>query len=132
MKNSRRSPSRPKSERGAVALEFGLILPILLMLVMGIIEFGRAYNTVISLNGAAREGARVLALCGTSSPCNGVVEAVENSAALDLADNAVTEEPCANAGEPASVLVDKDFDSLIPYLPFSITLTGKGTMRCGL
>ncbi|MFZ9894988.1 MAG: TadE/TadG family type IV pilus assembly protein [Burkholderiaceae bacterium] len=125
-------PNPKRCEKGAVALEFALILPTLLILVMGIIEFGRAYNTVISLNGAAREGARVLALCGTSSPCEGVVEAVENSAVLDLADDAVSEEPCASAGDPASVLVDKDFDSLIPYLPFSITLTGKGTMRCGL
>lgn len=119
-------------ERGAVALEFALILPILVMLMFGIVEFGRAYNTIISLNGAAREGARVLALCGTTTPCTGVDVAVENALALDLDANAVVPDPCPAAGDPAVVTVSKQFDSLIPYLPFSITLKGKGTMRCGL
>ncbi len=43
-------------------VEFAIILPLLLMLLMGIIEFGRAYNTQISIQAAAREGARELAL----------------------------------------------------------------------
>ena len=47
-----------RSERGAVAVEFALVLPILLMLLVGIMEFGKAYNTQISLTHTARETAR--------------------------------------------------------------------------
>jgi Flp pilus assembly protein TadG len=45
-------------ERGAVALEFALIVVILLMIVAAVIEFGKAYTEVQVLTGAAREGAR--------------------------------------------------------------------------
>ena len=51
-----------KNERGASAVEFALILPILVILVFGIIEFGIAYNNYISITHAAREGARLAAV----------------------------------------------------------------------
>ena len=35
------------SERGAVAVEFALLAPVLIMLLLGIMEFGRAYNAQI-------------------------------------------------------------------------------------
>lgn len=44
--------------RGAAALEFALVLPILLMLVFGTIDFGYMINRTTVLNNAAREGAR--------------------------------------------------------------------------
>ncbi len=47
---------RFRSESGAAAVEFALVVPILLLLVLGIIEFGRAYNIQNSLSAAAREG----------------------------------------------------------------------------
>lgn len=50
------------SERGAVAVEFALLAPILVMLLLGITEFGRAYNVQSSLSSAAREGVRVMAI----------------------------------------------------------------------
>ena len=50
------------SERGAVAVEFAILAPVLVMLLLGIMEFGRAYNAQISLTNAAREGVRVMAI----------------------------------------------------------------------
>jgi Flp pilus assembly protein TadG len=50
------------SERGAAAVEFAILLPLLLMLVLGTIEFGRAYNAQITLTNAARDGVRVMAI----------------------------------------------------------------------
>jgi Flp pilus assembly pilin Flp len=50
-----------KSDRGASLIEFALILPFLLALVLGIIEFGWIYTGYISVTGAAREGARLAA-----------------------------------------------------------------------
>ena len=51
-----------KSEKGASAVEFALILPILVILVFGIVQFGIAYNNYIALTHAAREGARLAAV----------------------------------------------------------------------
>ena len=56
------------TERGAVAVEFALLAPVLVMLLLGIMEFGRAYNTQISLSSAAREGVRVMAISNNPPP----------------------------------------------------------------
>lgn len=47
-----------RDERGALIVEFGLIVPILFILVFGIVDFGRAYFTMNNLAAAVREGAR--------------------------------------------------------------------------
>ena len=49
---------RRREERGAAALEFALIVPILIALVFGIADFGWAINRDTMVNNAAREGAR--------------------------------------------------------------------------
>jgi len=50
------------ADRGAAAVEFALLLPLLLLIVFGIIDFGRALNAQITITQAAREGARLDAL----------------------------------------------------------------------
>lgn len=47
-----------RNEKGQALVEFALVLPLLLALVCGIIDFGWIYYNQISLNNAAREGAR--------------------------------------------------------------------------
>ena len=47
-----------KHESGQSLVEFALVLPILVMLIMGLIEFGWIFNGQITLTSAAREGAR--------------------------------------------------------------------------
>ncbi len=49
-------------ERGAVAVEFALILPVLLLILVGTIEWGRTYSQYQVFQGAAREGARCAAV----------------------------------------------------------------------
>jgi hypothetical protein len=50
------------ADRGAAAVEFALLLPFLLLIVLGIIDFGRMLNAQETLTQAAREGARLVAL----------------------------------------------------------------------
>ena len=47
-----------KDTRGQALLEFALILPILLLLILGIVEFGRAWNLAQMMSDVTREGAR--------------------------------------------------------------------------
>lgn len=51
-------PKRDDRQRGAAAVEFAIIVPLLLSLVLGVIDFGMALGQSVSLQGAAREGAR--------------------------------------------------------------------------
>ncbi len=50
---------RAREERGASLVEFALILPLLMLFVFGIIEFGGTYNNFVSLRNGVREGARL-------------------------------------------------------------------------
>jgi Flp pilus assembly protein TadG len=54
--------SEAKNQRGASAVEFAIILPILVMILFGMFQFGIAYNNWIALTHAAREGARLAAV----------------------------------------------------------------------
>ena len=53
---------RPRDQRGAAAVEMAIVLPILILLVFGIIEWSIYFNRLQGLQAAAREGARVAAL----------------------------------------------------------------------
>jgi Flp pilus assembly protein TadG len=47
-----------REEHGAAAVEFALLLPLLVLLLFGSIQFGAAFNTRIQATNAAREAAR--------------------------------------------------------------------------
>ena len=57
---------RIRNEKGAALLETAITIPIILLISVGIFEFGRAYQTWQVLTNAAREGARVAILSGTT------------------------------------------------------------------
>jgi len=84
-----------KSERGAAFLEFAVVAPFLIFLVMGIIEFGWIFNGYIIVTGAAREGGR-LAIMGQEFSV--IEEAVERHAAFftDVQGGSIKVKPLAN------------------------------------
>lgn len=55
---------RMRSERGAALVEAAMIMPLIMLISVGIFEFGRAYQTSQVLTNAAREGARLAVLEG--------------------------------------------------------------------
>lgn len=56
-----------KGERGSALIEAALTLPLLLLVSVGIFEFGRAFQTWQVLTNAAREGARIAVLPGAAA-----------------------------------------------------------------
>jgi Flp pilus assembly protein TadG len=57
-------PSRWRSARGAELIEFAIVVPLLLLLLAGIFDFGMMFRTFEAVTNAAREGARVGVLPG--------------------------------------------------------------------
>jgi Flp pilus assembly protein TadG len=134
-------PRRKDGDRGAAAVEFALCLPLLLLLVFGIIDFGRALNAQLTLTQAAREGVRLAAL-GYS---NGAVAARAQAAAPELSGVTVTvTAACAPGAGPttdAQVNVSYSFSFVTPVGAIAglvggggfgspITLTAQGVMPC--
>jgi Flp pilus assembly protein TadG len=59
-----RGPARWSGESGAELIEFALVLPLLLLMMLGIIDFGFLFQRYEVITNAAREGARVAILPG--------------------------------------------------------------------
>ncbi len=118
-------------------MEFALVLPILLLLVFGIIDFGRAYNAKIELAGAAREGVRIWA---TSENFSRAEEAARNATpGLESARLTVPPPTACTYGDPTTLTIEYRFSYITPLPAFlsgsntstsDITLTGTGVMRC--
>ena len=53
-----------KAERGAELIEFALVFPLLLLIVLGIVDFGFMFQRLEVVTNAAREGARLAVLPG--------------------------------------------------------------------
>ena len=120
-------------ERGAALVEFAIILPILLTLVFGIIEFGRAYEVKVQLTGGVREGARALALGKTPAQANQAVIDATPGLNLGSATFSNTSCPAGGADGNATVKITYSLPSLTPLVPSGkINLTATGVMRCGL
>lgn len=123
-----------KRDRGAAMIELALILPILIMLLVGIISFGRAYSAQLSIAGAAREGARVLALGGTNSAVDNAVNGTKGAASV----TSIAKTPCpvnstGSSTSFATVVVHASFSFDIPFVPLGTrTFSASASMRCGL
>ncbi|MFC9332672.1 TadE family protein [Arthrobacter sp. NPDC057009] len=122
------------NERGAVAVEFALLAPILIMILLGVMEFGRAYNAQITLSNAAREGARVMAIeKDQSKAVTAVTHAAANLNPMTIEftsfPNTTTPTNCP-AKSQVTVIVKYSLNTMTGIAgPFA--MQGKGTMLCG-
>lgn len=69
-----------RDERGSPAVEFALIAPVLILLLLGIVQFGFAFYTYNEMMNGAREGARRLAV-GAEYPS--AIQRAKDTMALD-------------------------------------------------
>jgi Flp pilus assembly protein TadG len=127
--------SADRQDRGAAAVEFALVLPLLLLVICGIVDFGRAYNAQVTLTQAAREGARLAALGQPD------VVSRTQAAAIPLTGVTVTGSSCP-AGSTADAVVEVSYTlSFVTPLAAlaglfgsgfgdSVAMSGRGVMRC--
>lgn len=110
-----------RDDRGVVALEIVLALPVLLGLVIGAVILGNYLSVVTQTSGLARDGARAAAL---RQPLP--------------ADTIVIGTPCPNPSDPTTFVTVQATKPVtlrtIPFLPITVlpeTRSETVTMRCG-
>jgi Flp pilus assembly protein TadG len=114
-----------------------LIMPVLLLLIFGMIDFGRMLNAQITLTQAAREGARAQA--AGVAPAPRVLEASQNLKGVRI-DAGPACAPGATITDSATVTTTYDFEFVTPIAALAALfgpgmsgthqLTAKGVMPC--
>lgn len=120
-------------DRGAAAVEMALVLPLLLLLVFGIIDFGRIFTAEIQLSQAAREGVRLqaLQLPGFQARAKAAAPMLKDS--MSVTPGAI----CSPTSLPTAVAAVTTtwtatgliITSFIPGIPTTYSQTAE--MRCG-
>src|SRR3954451_25079589 len=91
---------REQKEKGQALVEFAVILPVLLMVLWGIFQFGIAFNDYIQVTSAAREGARKAAVSrslGAGAASSAAISAAQAVAPdLHLSASQITVTPANN------------------------------------
>lgn len=127
---------RLRGQRGAVAVEFALIMVPLFLMVIGAIEFGRVYSQLQVYQGAAREGARCAAVQASGLSTCTVQDAIATHLAGSTypAPSTVNQSiTCTNATRGQTVVVswEQPFELDIPFWgDMTFTRTISGAFRC--
>ena len=117
-------------KRGASAVEFAIIAPLLIALLFGIMEFGWFFFTQANLAGAAREGAREMAISNIESDAKTRAVNAAQPTSVKLSEVAVLPSSCS-AGANVKVTVKVTYSALTGMFGKNFTATGTGVMRCG-
>ncbi len=125
------SAAAPRGDRGTAAVEAALVLPVLLLLIMGIIDLGRAFATKQEVTHAAREAVRVYAV--THDPEEAAQAFAVGTTGLSCSAPTISPQPCIE-GEPVTVSGSCDFNFITPLgngLPGLNQIGSTAVMRCG-
>ena len=125
-----------RNNRGQSMVEFALVLPLLLLILGGLIDFGRVFNQSMIVTAAAREGARAAAVGESASvAANAAAAAKAYAAAIDQGGLQVSVNPTAPAsGDRMTVTVTNPvtiyFPGMAVFFPSNpYTVRGVATMR---
>lgn len=123
-----------RNNRGQTLVEIALVLPILLLIISGIIEFGRVFNAYLTLTHSSREGARAGAV---GKPDTEITEIVKTASyPLDSDNLTIQINPVESSRTRGSTITVEINSSVSIYTPFISSLiqnpfpvSGKTTMR---
>ncbi|MFG1926782.1 TadE/TadG family type IV pilus assembly protein [Cryptosporangium sp. NPDC048952] len=122
-------------ERGAAAIELAIIMPILLVMIFGIIDFGRVINTQMTLTEASREAARALAFGQTPANTLARAQLVTGTTDTQIASSTACP-PTATVANTASVTLKQTYTYITPIMGLlgtagsTRTLQSTGVMAC--
>ncbi|HOV79617.1 MAG TPA: TadE/TadG family type IV pilus assembly protein [Bacillota bacterium] len=106
-----------EDRRGQALVELALILPLLILLLMGTIEFGRIFHSYLIITNASREGARAGIIGKTDTEIRTLVKEV--TASLEIPDSQISitpEQSSRTRGVPITVSVNYSVNLITPLL----------------
>jgi len=109
-----RTRARCRSEDGTAALEFALVLPLLLVMALALVQVGLLARDRLLVEAAARAGARTAAV--DPSAANVTTAALAAGPGLDAAKTSVVIARSGARGDPVSVTVDEEDPILVPFV----------------
>lgn len=123
-----------KDQKGQSLTEFALLLPLLLLLICGIIDFGRILYTYMHLNIATQEAVR---LGGLGNGDIAITEFAKNYMIVGDANQLIVtispSETARKSGDYVTVTLDSPFETITPFLaqliPDSFSITTSSTIR---
>ncbi|MFD3157177.1 TadE/TadG family type IV pilus assembly protein [Haloimpatiens sp. FM7330] len=106
-----------KNKNGQSLVEFAIIFPLILLVVMAIAEFGMIFNAYLTINNAAREGARA-GIVGTSDVeiQNLVLAASPNLESQNLTIIITPNETSRTSGETLTVTLNYTYHTIVPII----------------
>lgn len=107
---------RRDPETGATMLEFAITAPILVLLIVGLVEFGFAFLDFQVVTGATREGARVGAAFGPDPLADSFIQDAVSDALSDLRASSEVKELWVFASDESGAVVD-EVNTTNKYLP---------------
>jgi TadE-like protein len=127
---SHSDPRTTPNEDGAALVEFVLVLPLLLLLLLGMLDLGKAFNYWIDETHLANEGARYAAVNKNPGPGASLQQSIKSQADTDDLRDAV--EVCisfpgaggAVVGEPVEVRVSSNY-TFLGFIADELDLTSK-------
>jgi Flp pilus assembly protein TadG len=102
----------PRSEKGQATTEFAVVLPILVVLLFGIIQFGITFKDYLSLTDAVRAGARKGAVSRELADPVGATRTAVRNAAADLDQSALPDPDVTSTWDPGT---DVKVSAQYPY-----------------
>ncbi len=123
-----------KNQKGQALVEFTIVLPILMLLIMGIFQFGMMLNAYITIGNAAREGARAGIIGSSDAEIQNLI--ISTSPSLEpenLAASIIPSETNRISGGTLTVNVTYNYKLTVPIISslFNnvIVLNGQTSMR---
>jgi len=122
-----------KNQKGQALVEFAIILPLLLLLVMGIFQFGMMINSYLTIQNITREGARAAVVGSMDSEIIHRMKQISptlnhNQLSIDITPS----QGIRRSGESLTVKVSYQYPMTVPIISnlFSeVTLNAKTSMR---
>lgn len=109
-KQRKNAPLTPTSQAGAAVVEFAIVVIVLLLILAGIVEFGRVFWYYDALTKATRDGARYMSTANVATIVTPTTGGVATAKTLVVnAANAARISPALDSGKVAVTCMDASF-----------------------
>jgi Flp pilus assembly protein TadG len=124
--------SRLQRQDGQAFVEFAIVLPLLVLLVFGITQFGLAFRNHLAITDAARVAARAAAVKRTNNPCGAATTAIQNTVSTGQWAQVSSRITCTagpNIGDQVKITIKYPYSIGLPGISASGDLTSSATER---